>query len=78
MADITFERSSFSRAWKSAIWASTRSRNPPVSPACTIAVYTRGKVSGDLPIESARDVPSITRSWIPFHFSLAAGEEDSL
>jgi hypothetical protein len=29
---------SFSRDWKSAIWASTTSRNPPVSPASTIAV----------------------------------------
>ena len=36
-AVITFDFSSFSRAWKSAICASTRSRKPPVSPASTIA-----------------------------------------
>ena len=62
IAVITFDLSSFSRPWKSAIWASTTSRNPPVSPACTIATYTRGKVSGDLPIASASDMPSMTRS----------------
>ncbi len=38
IAVITFAFSSFSRAWKSAICASTTSRNPPVSPASIIAV----------------------------------------
>jgi hypothetical protein len=36
-AEITLARSSFSRAWKSAICASTTSRNPPASPDSTIA-----------------------------------------
>ena len=36
-AAITLPRKSLSRTWKSAICASTRSRNPPVSPAETIA-----------------------------------------
>ena len=38
MAALTLARSSFSCAWKSAIWPSTTSRNPPASPASTIAV----------------------------------------
>ena len=37
IAVITFDFSSFSRDWKSAICASTTSRNPPASPASTIA-----------------------------------------
>src|SRR2546427_12029331 len=43
-----------------------------------MATYTRGKTSGDLPIASASDIPSTTRSWISFHFALAAGVEASL
>ena len=36
-AALTFDWMSFSRAWKSAICASTTSRKPPASPASTIA-----------------------------------------
>ena len=38
IAVVTFDFSSFSRAWKSAICASTTSRKPPASPASTIAI----------------------------------------
>ena len=77
-AAMTLPRSSLSRAWKSAIWLSTKSRNPPVSPASTMATYTRGKTSGDFAIASASDMPSTTRSWTSFHFSWATGVDASL
>ncbi len=67
-AAITLDFKSLSRTWKSAICASTTSRNPPTSPADTIATYTRGKVSGNLAIESASVTPSTTESYTPFHW----------
>jgi len=60
MAVITLDFSSFSRDWNSAICASTTSRNPPASPASTMATYTRGKVSGDFAMAFASDRPSTT------------------
>ena len=42
-----------------------------------MATYTRGKTSGDLAIASASGMPSITRSWISFHFAAATGVEAS-
>src|SRR4029078_11542933 len=43
-----------------------------------MAPQWRGKVSGDLAMASARDMPSMTRSCTCFHFSAATGEDASL